>query len=204
LNGRAADLQFCDARLASAAPRDSQVAVAKQRAVVVKVVVASTHSLNFFTRSSRRRSSTVRMTLAREESSYVGDRSAARFARRPVSLHRGPSQGRSSSLRCGRSTWTRPTATGAWLRAKRPTDRGWPPNRMLCEDSTGVARGCSLPPFQGWPGVARSADRRRGAHAACARGRASAPLGLSVTAPGRLQSRTAPLQRSGRSALACS
>jgi len=62
--------------------------------------------------------------------------SLAHFALRPVSLRRGPVQGRSSSLRCGRSTLTRSAAPGAWLRAKRPTDRGWPPGGAPCRDGT--------------------------------------------------------------------
>ena len=134
---------------------------------------------------------------------WAGERSAARVALRAVSLRRGPDQGRTSSLRCGRSTLTGPAAAGAWLRAKRPTDRGWPPSHGLCWYSTKVARGCSLPPSQGGPGASIAGERRGGAHAACARGCALAPAGLSVTGPGGVQSRVAPLQRSGRAARAC-
>ena len=62
----------------------------------------------------------------------------------------------------GRSRRTAPSLPEprAWLRASRPTDRGGPPSRMLCRDSTRVAGRCALPPSRGglWArghGVAR-------------------------------------------------
>ena len=60
------------------------------------------------------------------------ERSVGHFALRPVSLRRDPCQGAAPALRCGRCILTRLAAPGDGLRAKRPTDRGWPPGQGLC------------------------------------------------------------------------
>ncbi len=132
----------------------------------VKVVVASTRSLNFD------------LIVVK----VVRPRCAALRA-----LHLDPARG------CGRPAACE--ATDRPRMATRPRaapgrHRGW--QKVLAPSLPRMAfAGCSR------------GEHRGGTHAARPNGCAAAPAGLSVTAPGGVQSREVPLQRSGCAALAC-
>ena len=164
-------------------------------------------SRSMFNWPCRRRACGGCLSLSARGSERAAKRSAARFALRPVSLHRAPGQGRSSSLRCAalRALHLDPARGYGRLAPCEATDRprmATRPAAVLGQHRGGKKVLAPSLPRMAWAACSRG-EHRSGPHAACACGDAAAPAGLSVTAPGGVQSRVAPLQRSGCMALAC-